>query len=57
MTFLRSALLGVGMLGIVVGCALMTVAEDDLRLQSAGRGISLAGLVYLGLAIMVEGWD
>ncbi len=57
MTFLRSALLGVGMLGIAVGCALMTVAEDDLRLQSAGRGISLAGLVYLGLAIMVEGWD
>ncbi len=57
MTFLRSALLGVGMLGIVVGCALMTVAEDDLRLQNAGCGISLAGLVFLGLAIMVEGWD
>ena len=57
MTFLRNSLLVVGMLGIVVGCALMTVAEDDLRLQRAGRGISLAGLVYLGLAIMVEGWE
>ena len=54
--FPRNILLVAGMLGILVGGALIAVAEGDERLRKVSIRVTVLGLVCLGLAFVVEGW-
>ncbi len=56
MIFSRNILLVAGMLGVLVGGALITVAEGDERLCKVSARVTVLGLVCLGLAFVVEGW-
>jgi hypothetical protein len=51
---LRNILLIAGMLGIIVGSAIKTVAESDDDLHGVSHKVMGSGLAYLGLAILVE---